>query len=356
MINILDDEKKMRSLDKDNMLQAISDLPAQIENCWKLISAFAIPTHYIQAKNIVILGMGGSAVGGGLVQSLIGNKIKIPIYVHRDYDIPAYVNKDSLVIGVSYSGNTEETISGFTQAGEVGAKLIAISTGGTLASLCRKYRAPMFEITYGAQPRAALGYLLTALIGIFVKIGLLELGEKEITESMELMKTLEAKIQIGVPMNQNQAKQIALRLYGKIPVVMAGSSLSEVARRYKTQINENSKQATFFELLPEADHNMIIGLEYPEKLSDRIFFIVLQSKFSHERIKLREQITIQLIQQKRLQYETLFFTTAATKLQEMFLAIFFGDYLSFYLGMLNNVDPTTIDNINYLKDRLTASK
>lgn len=353
---ILDEEKQLKKLDTDNMLQAISDFPAQIESCWKQMKSFSIPTHYIQAKNIIILGMGGSAIGGALVSSFVLKKSRVPIFVHRDYDLPVFVGSDTLVIGVSYSGNTEETISGFEKAGQLTNKLIGISTGGQLGSLCRKFRAPFFEINYGSQPRAALGYLLTAVLGIATKLGFIEVEDHEINEAIVLLKAMEGKIHPGVRAAQNQAKQLADRLRDKTPIIIGSGELSEVARRWKTQFNENSKQVAHFEILPEVNHNAIVGLDFPKKLSEKIFVILLQSKFSHPRVKIREQVTLQLFQQRKIQYETIYLQSATTPLNEMLLAIFLGDYVSYYLAMLNAVNPTTIEPINYLKDRLAASK
>jgi len=355
-MHILDDEKNYQRQDPSGMLQSIKDLPDQLESVNRQMKDFAVPTPYIKAKNIVVLGMGGSAIGGALTASLALLKCKIPVYVHRDYDLPGFVNHESLVIGVSYSGNTEETISGFTQAAERGAKLLAISTGGQISAICRKYRVPLFAIDYGAQPRAALGYLLGGVVIILNKLSFLELGDNEIAETIKLMRALENKIHIGIPSQQNQAKQLAQRIQGKIPMIIGSGVLSEVARRWKTQINENPKQLAIFEILPELNHNMVVGLDFPEKLPEKVFVIMLQSKFDHPRNKIRQQATLQILQQKKIQYETIYMQTATTTLAEMMLVIFLGDFVSYYLAMLNKVDPTPVDTISYLKDRLAASK
>lgn len=355
-MNILDDEKVYQKLDPKAMLQSIKDLPDQLSAAAKQMGELSLPTHYIKVKNIVILGMGGSAIGGSLSASLGQLKIKVPIYVHRDYDLPAFVNHESLVIGTSYSGNTEETVSGFEEAGKRGAKLVAISSDGQIESLCRKFRVPMFKINYGAQPRAALGYLFGAVIGILNKLRFIELEKDEVEKTVLAMKSLEKNIHFGILAAQNQAKQLAQRAHDKIPVVVGSGTLAEVARRWKTQINENAKQTAIFEQLPELNHNMVVGLEFPDKLSEKIFIIMLQSQFDHKRTKLRQQITLQIFQQKKIQYETIYLQQAKTPFMEMMLSIFLGDYVSYYMGILNKVDPTPVETINYLKDRLAGSK
>ncbi len=355
-MNILDDQKTYQKLDPEGMLQSIKDLPDQIEAIWNQSKDFVLPTHYINAKNIVILGMGGSAIGGSLTSAMANAKCKVPIYVHRDYDLPGFVDTNTLVIGVSYSGNTEETLSGFKLAAEKGAKLVAITTGGEISAICRKYNAPMLTIDYGAQPRAALGYLFGAVVGILNKLSFIELGANEISETAALMRQLEAKIHVGINANQNQAKQLAQRIYGKIPMILSAGTLSEVARRFKGQINENSKQTACYDLLPELNHNMIVGLQFPEKLGEKLFIVLLSSKFNHPRVKIREQVTLQLIQQNKIQYETIIFPEITTVFGEIMMTVYLTDYVSYYLAILNKVDPTPVENIKYLKDRLAASK
>jgi glucose/mannose-6-phosphate isomerase len=355
-MNILDDEKIYQKLDPKAMLQSIKDLPDQLLAASKQMSELTLPTHYIKVKNIVILGMGGSAIGGSLAASLAAMKIKVPVFVYRDYDLPAFVNHESLVIGTSYSGNTEETVSGFEEAGKRGAKLVAISSDGQIESLCRKFRVPMFKINYGAQPRAALGYLFGAVVGIINKLRFIEQEKDEVEKTVLGMKLLEKDIHSGIPASRNKAKQLAQRIQNKIPVVVGSGTLCEVARRWKTQINENAKQTAFFEQLPELNHNMVVGLEFPEKLSEKLFIVMLQSQFDHKRNKLRQQITLQIFQQQKIQYETIYLPQAETPFMEMMLNIFLGDYVSYYMGILNKIDPTPVETINYLKDRLAASK
>ena len=343
-------------IDKDNMLQHIIDFPSQCEETFNDMQNFSIPTHYIKIKNVVILGMGGSAIGGDLAKSLAVEQSKIPIYVVRDYHIPGFVNSDSLVIGSSYSGETEETLAAFEQAGKRGAKMIVVSSGGKLASVGSKYRAPFYQINYGSQPRAALGFSLMSIICILQKIGVIAFEREEIKEAILILKGYERKLRPEVPFHANSAKQIAQRVFDRIPIVYASGNLTNVGLRWKTQFNENSKTAAYSENLPELCHNSVVGYDFPKKMRDEIFTIMLQSKYDHPRTQLRANIIISILQRKRIPYESIFIQQANSPFSEMLCAITLGDYSSYYLAILNNVDPTPVEIINYLKDRLAGSK
>ncbi|OGD66319.1 bifunctional phosphoglucose/phosphomannose isomerase [Candidatus Berkelbacteria bacterium RIFCSPHIGHO2_12_FULL_36_9] len=353
---MLDTENILKKLDPSGMMQSINDLPDQVDNCWKQLQSYAVPTHYIKCNKVVILGMGGSAIGGDLTASLALSSSKLPIHIHRDYNLPNFVDHETLVIAVSYSGTTEETLDGFNKAGELGAKLIAISTGGPIESLCRKYRAPIFKIEYGAMPRAALGYLFTSVIGVLNKLGIISLGQQEIPEAVKAMKNLQKKIYFPTPTNQNQAKQLAQKIVNYIPVIMASGTLSQVARRWKNQFNENAKQMSVFESFPELCHNVIVGLDYPKKLNDKIFIISLESEFDHPRNQLRRNIVHQIFRKKGIAHDLIKVNTPQSPLIEMLLMTLLGDYVSYYLSLLNNTDPTPVQAINFLKEKLSEAK
>lgn len=355
-MGILDSENIVKKYDSSSMLQSINDFPDQIENCWKQLQSFAVPTHYIKCNKILILGMGGSAIGGDLVAALALAYSKAPVFIQRDYGLPNFVDSNTLVIGVSYSGKTEETLDAFTNAGERGAKLIAISTGGEIESLCRKYKAPMFKIEYGAMPRAALGYLFTALIGILTKLDFLSLGQNEISEAVKQLRNYQKTVEFISPTAQNPAKRLAEKINGKIPIILGAGPMAAISRRWKTQINENSKHAAVYEAFPELCHNVIIGLDYPKKLGEKVIFVSLESEFDHPRNRLRQSIIYQIFRKKGISSDVVSIKKPETPLIEMLEVIMLGDYVSYYLALLNNSDPTPIEMINFLKDKLSSTK
>ena len=348
----LDNLVSIRRVDRENMLGNIQDFPDQVEQCWHNWKKIALPTSFINAKTILIMGMGGSAMAGSIVSYLAEKNSQVPIQVLRDYDIPDWVDRNTLVVAVSYSGTTEEPLEAFRQAAKRTDKLVTISSGGLLPSLGSQYKALHFQVSYGSQPRAALGYQLTAILAIFKKLNILEISDDDIKEAILLLRALRKKIDIEVPERRNQAKILARKLEGRIPIIYGGGILTDVARRWKGQFNENAKTASYFEVLPELNHNSLVGLEFPEDLRKSLFFIILESKYDHDRNKLRENITAQILQQKRLAYDTVMVQPTGSPLAEMLQTIYLGDYVSYYLAIINEVEPNPVEIIKFLKDKL----
>jgi glucose/mannose-6-phosphate isomerase len=334
------------------MGEDIHELPDQIEAAWAVFKGVTVPTHYVQAKNILILGMGGSAIGGELAAALAKPTATVPIEVRRDYAIPGYVTKDTLVVGVSYSGNTEETLDGFRQAGSRGAKLIAVSTGGEISSLARKFQIPLLSIDYGSQPRAALGYLFMAAIVLLTKLRHLPLLEREVFETVALMRGFASKIEPSVPLQENQAKQLAVKLKDQIPLIIGSGVIATVAKRWKTQLNENGKVAAVAEAMPEVCHNVVVGLQKVYHQRDYLYPILLHSNFSHPRNALRMSIVGRLFSASKLPVENVLIQPAGTPFSEALQLIQLGDYVSYYMAIQAGVDPTEITSIVQLKKEL----
>jgi glucose/mannose-6-phosphate isomerase len=348
----LDNLASLKELDQENILGNIQDFPDQVEKCWSDWKNIALPTPFVNAKNILILGMGGSAQGGGIASDLAKLSSSIPIMSLRDYDAPSWVDKNTLVIAASYSGGTEETIEALKQITKKTDKIITISTGGEIYSIGSQHRALHYQIHYGSQPRAALGYMLTSILAIFKKLNILDITDNDIDETILLIRGLKKKIDADVPLRRNPAKTLASKLVGKIPIIYGGGTLTEVARRYKGQFNENAKTISYYETIPELNHNSLVGLEFPDYLKQKFFFLILQSKYDHERNKIRQQITAQILQQKRIQYETIMIQPTSNAVAEVMQTIYYGDYVSYYLAILNNIAPNPVDIIKYLKDKL----
>lgn len=351
MIN-LDNIDAIRKLDQENILQNTEDFAIQVEDCWEDWLKIPIPAHFMNVKSVLILGMGGSGIGASLMCSLADKLSKIPVTVLRDYSIPGWVDKNTLVVGVSYSGNTEETLESFYQVAQKTDKLITISTGGKLESLSSQFKALHYKYSYESQPRAAFGYSFTALIAIFSKLHFIEIKNEDVQESIILLKGLMKRIDIDIPVNQNIAKILAQKLFGKIPVIIGSGTLGEVSRRWKGNFNENAKTASYFEILPEMNHNALVGLEFPKDLNQKLFFIILQSKYDHPRNKIRQNIVVQILQQKKIEYESVLMQPSGNILAEMLQSILLGDFVAYYLAILNGTPPEPIKIIDFLKEKL----
>lgn len=347
----LDDKASYPTLDPAGMLQRIHDLPGQLADAWRLIEPFRIPDDYTSPRNVVVLGMGGSAIGADLARSLVAGESPAPIIVNRDYQLPAFVNHESLIIASSYSGNTEETLTGFDQAEKRGAKLITLTTGGRLSERGRELGIPVFTFSYEAQPRAALGYSLVPLLGVLEKVRLITSKKTDVFDAQKEMQQLAQIVGEENPESRNPAKQLARRLHNRLPVIYGADILAEVARRWKGQFNENAKAWSFFEVLPELNHNAVVGYEHPAALAGQIAVIMLKSSLNESRNLTRFAVTESILDKRGIEHATVE-ARGNSPLAHMMTAILYGDYTSYYLSLLYRQDPTPVDIISYLKNEL----
>jgi glucose/mannose-6-phosphate isomerase len=348
----LDDLKNIAKIDSKNILKNIRELPDQCEAAFREIEEIDLPSEYKDIKNILIWGMGGSAIGGSLTKGLVGNQANVPIIIKRDYNLPGFVDSSTLVLAVSYSGNTEEPLTIFREAEKKKAKLLAVSTNGELEKLANQFKCPFYKFNYPTQPRAALGYLFISVLFLLSKIGIIEIGKKDFQKAIEELKNRLQIFDVKNPEEQNPAKKIARKIHQNIPLIYGADFLAEVARRWKTQFNENSKNFSFFEILPELNHNSIVGYDFPEEVKQRFFVILLISEFYHPRNRIRFDITKDILYQKDIPYYEVK-TYGQTPLSQLLTTVFLGDFASFYLAILNEINPTPIEIIDYLKDRLS---
>lgn len=354
--DILDKKDEIFKRDPENMLLAISDLPDQIRDTWEKAKQFVIPAHYINIDKVVIVGMGGSAIGPDMIIHYAKDTIRKPIELVRDYDIPNYVDSKTLVIASSYSGNTEETLSGISQAMEKNAKIIGIAHGGKLEKVCLSHKIPFFRIDYESQPRAASPSSFIGIAGILNKLDIIKIEDQEIEKTYEETIKIGEKIGINVLSKTNQAKILAKKMHEFIPFIIASGSLYQAAHKFKISIDENSKQLAFFEAIPEMNHNTMTGTEFPNDLGKKVFVLILQSKFDHARNKSRQRIMLDILKKRKLKYETVMFPEASNRLSELFMIVAFGDYVSYYMALLNGVDPTPVEIVQYFKDQLKKEK
>jgi glucose/mannose-6-phosphate isomerase len=347
----LDDLSLFKRVDPDDMLGRIAELPRQCRDAWASIMALGLPDDDRPVQNVVVLGIGGSAIGGDLLRTLVAPECPVPIIVNRDYTLPAFVGPQTLTIVSSYSGNTEETLAAFELARQADARLVAFATGGQVAARVREWGVPLFSYDYRSQPRAALGYSLIPLLGLLVRLGLIADRTLEMEEALAVMDAWQAEIRETAPFERNAAKQLAARLYGHLPVVYGGGYLSEVARRWKGQFNENAKNWAIFEHMPELNHNTVAGYDWPADLRQKIVVVMLRSALDHPRNQVRFAVTAEVLAQKGVACETVH-ARGVSPLAQVLSAVHFGDYVSYYLAMLNRTDPTPIETIAYLKTRL----
>jgi glucose/mannose-6-phosphate isomerase len=351
----LDNQEIYQQYDPEGMRNYIRDLPRQCRVAWLEASGFILPADFSSIDKIVICGMGGSAIGGDLLRSLASKLNKPLVFVNRDYDLPAFVDIKTLLIASSYSGNTEESLCAFTQALKTDCKKLAVTTGGKLEKLAAENGVPVFTIDYVSQPRAALGYSFIPLVALLCKLGFLEDKSAQLEGMAQTLETLLHNLAENIATSLNPAKQLARKLFGKLVVIYGADILSPVARRWKGQLNENSKSWAFYETFSELNHNAVVGYEFPPEMASKIYVILLRCPSIHPRILARYQITSEILGKAGVEHEVID-SHGEDDLTQMMSLVFLGDWVSYYLALLYGTDPTPVKMIDYLKRRLSNVK
>lgn len=350
-MNNLDDLSLYVQLDPQGMGNEIDALPEQLATAWQLGQQFELPSLPTPPRQVLIAGMGGSAIGGDLLAAYLAPRSALPLVVHRDYGLPVWVNSETLVIASSHSGNTEETLDAFEEALRRRCPVVALCTGGELAARARKYGLPLWQFSHSGQPRAAVGFSFGLLLALAGRLGLASVSEAEVQAALQTMKQQQEKLRREVPVVHNPAKRQAGQLLGRWVHVFASGYLAPVARRWKTQINELAKAGASFEVIPEADHNTLAGLLYPEKPQMLSIYLFLQSPSDHPRNRLRLELTRQTFMVEGLNTD-LYVAKGETPLENIWSAIQFGDYMAYYLAIAYGVDPTPVEILENFKRSL----
>lgn len=351
---ILDDQDALRRLDRGDMLGAAAGLPAQVRDAWSITRSLRVPDSHRGVHAVAVLGMGGSAIGGDLVRGIWADRLRVPVEVVRGYELPAWVGPSTLVVASSHSGTTEETIGAFGQAAARKAPAAIISTGGTLLEVARRAGLPHLAFPGGGQPRASVGYAITLLAGLLERAGLLDLSDPEVEAAAMSADARVAASAPEVPTADNEAKRLAWTIVDRLPVVEASGFLAPVARRWKTQLNENGKSSAAWEELPEATHNAVVGYPQPDTLKDHLIVVFLESDGDHERNLLRARLSRELLDASGVSHEVVR-VTGEGRFGQALDAIVRGDFTSIYLAGLYGLDPTPVESIAMLKAALALA-
>ena len=339
------------AVDISNMYSLIKNFPDQVEEAITIGNAASVRLNVRNVENIVLCGLGGSAIGGDLLKSYLAGELTVPFTVNRNYTLPKFVGKNSLVIISSYSGNTEETTAAFKEAIKHRAKILCISSGGAVAKLARKKRLPLITIPGGLPPRAALGYSFFPLLITLGKLGLTKSKSREIHGTLALLKQ-KSDVYGNPDPSSNKAFQLAEQLRGRLSVIYSSTErFDAVATRWRGQMAENGKSLMFGHVLPEMNHNELVGWKVLREQLSEMQTMFLRDKDDHPRIKVRMDITKGIIAE-HTQHVTEVYSEGTSLLARMFSLVYLGDWVSFYLAILHGVDPTPVKVIDFLKDEL----
>ncbi len=347
----LDNSLDFHQIDKEDMLAEIYGLPQQLALAYSNSATYDLK-GLKKPDAIVVAGMGGSAIGADLLASYCSPFCSVPVISLREYTLPAWVmHQNSLVVASSHSGNTEETLSVFDEALAAGIPLIAISTGGEISKRAINENVPLWEFTHAGQPRAAVGFSFGILLALLERLDLIPAQKQLVAEAVDEMKKKQEIYGANNSITKNPVKRLAGQAIGRYVSVFGADHLAPVARRWKTQINELAKAWSQFEFLPEADHNTLAGVVNDEKLLEKITALFLKGSHVHARNLLRSDLTKQEMMISGIAVDSVEFN-GPSRLSEMWDAILFGDYFSYYLALSYDVDPTPVNALTNLKQAL----
>ncbi len=346
----LDNPKDLERYDRKDMARLLYDFPDQCSRAIEIALSSSLPS-YKKIDKILVCGMGGSGIGGEILKTVVEREARLPLVISKDYSIPEFIDSWTLVFSVSYSGNTEETLSAYREALKKKAKIVAITTGGRLSRLAKRDKVPILSIPPGLPPRASLGYLFFSLLITLERLGLVKNKKKECQETVGLLRDLRKKYSPSSKSRANRAKGIALKLYQNLPLIYTSPRLSSVGLRWKGQLSENSKVLAFSNTFPELNHNEIVGWECLPGILKRCYLIILRDRYDSPRIKRRIEITSKIIRRRACGLD-FFYSQGKSLLERLFSLIYLGDWVSYYLAILNGIDPTPVKVIDYLKREL----
>ncbi|MBE0477623.1 bifunctional phosphoglucose/phosphomannose isomerase [Candidatus Aerophobetes bacterium] len=349
---MLDDLSYIKNIDKSNMREILERFPEQCKEAIKLGRDMNVTSRIRGDKvdKIVVCGLGGSAIGGDILKTLFSAQ-KTTIEVNRDYHLPSFVDEKTVVFVVSYSGNTEETIFSFKQALKKSCRIISITSGGKLQRLSEQNSIPSIKIPSGMPPRCCVGFLSIPMIVLLEKILNVDLFDYE--ELVQVVSEISQRYAPEKKTSENLTKSVALRLKGKIPLIYGINRVTDVAvRRLKTQLNENSKVVASWDVFPEMNHNEIVPFSGEGALELNIFHpLFIRDKGEYQRITQRIKITQGLFEKNEIEYSELW-SEGKSLITRIFSSIYTGDWISFYLAIIQGVDPTPVSFIDLLKNEL----
>jgi glucose/mannose-6-phosphate isomerase len=348
----LDSRETLVALDPGGMLDHLERFPEQLRAAAELGRSTPITVPGGGVTSVVVVGMGGSAIGGELAAGLLSDTMSVPLSVVRDYRLPAHVGNDTLVYVSSYSGNTEETLSCYAEARKRGARIICSTTGGEVGRIASKSGHDTVSVPEGYPPRAALGFGLVPLLYVLARLGLAPDPEEAVDDAASVCEGGVERLGPGVPESGNEAKQIARWFTGHTAVVYgAAPATAVVASRWCGQLSENSKVVSHRNELPEMNHNEIVGWSGPPAFGGGARVVFLRDSDDHPRVVRRANFTRDAVARTGAEVRDVL-SAGATRLGRMLSLVQVGDFVSFYLAVLGGVDPTPVKPIDELKREL----
>jgi glucose/mannose-6-phosphate isomerase len=349
----LDDPATLRRIDPSDMLARIAEMPGQLVQARRVAATLSLDARHREVDAVVVLAMGGSAIGAELVAAAAGDRLRVPLVIHRDYGLPGGVGPRTLVIAASHSGETAETLSGFSEARRRGVPLAVISTGGRLAAAASEEGLPLLRYRLAGQPRAAIGFGVGLVHELLVAAGLIDEPDA-LGPVVPALEGLLERLGPAVETDANPAKQLAWSMFGRIGVIYGHGTMAAVAHRWKTQMNENAKSWAAWEPMPEANHNAIEGSLNPREQSDALYVVQLRDPAEPAELAARYRVVEELLGERATNRSEVW-AEGPTPLARVVTTVAYGDLVSAYLAILYQTDPTPVTLLAMLKERLARA-
>lgn len=350
-----DNRRAVAAVDADNMIEHLENTPNFYREALRTTKNSHFQFSASSVDRIIFLGMGASALAGRLIQDWSYDRRSVSMDVAMDYVLPANVGKNTLVVAVSYSGDTEETLTAATQALKMKAKVVGISSGGVLERLCKSKKITHIKVPQSFPSRVALPFLLTMSGWLTEVTGCFRGFLRELESSISTLQKMARELSVDVPSASNPAKKMALEIATTIPIIYGYREYSSVAARWKAQLNENGKIMAMSNSLPEVDHNEIVGWDKSDpNVLDKLSAIFIRDQRPPPSIGKRIEITKDSIKARTNKvYEV--FSRGNSRLARMLSAVYLGDFVSFYVAVIRNVNPTPVEAILKIKNTLAKS-
>lgn len=352
----LDNIKKIINLQGgDFVIKSIDNLSLQLKDSFKNSYSVKFPQSYKNISSIIVCGQGGSRFPSLIIQNLFKEQFTIPYIINDDYNLPGFVNENTLVILSSYSGTTEEVLTCAEKARKAGAKICGITVGGELKTFLTKNNFPNYIINplYNPshQPRIGFGYFVGGHLGILFKLGFIKSDKSEVEKAINNLDNLTKKFKINIEKNHNPIKKLAEKIYQKYPYYIVSEFLTGVGNAIANQTNETSKSISSFRIIPELNHHLMEGLKFPDKLKEILIFIFFFSKLYSSKIQKRFLITKEIVKKNNIE-TVLIELKGKNKIEQTLEVMAIGSYLSMYLSVLYEQDPKIIPYVDYFKKKL----
>lgn len=353
----LDNQNLYKKLDKGKVAESIELLADQVRDVLEVAHLIKIPSDYSKINKVVISGMGGSNLGARIIESIFSDTIKAPIVIVAGYEVPQIIDKDTLYVLSSYSGTTEEPLSTYKEVKKRGAKVLAITSGGKLEKLMMKDNIPglIFKPKFNPsnQPRLALGYSIFGMAVLLAKSGLFSILPDDIRRVINFLELNDRLYRPTKEQKNNAAKQIAVKLQHKLPILVGAEFIAGNLHTLRNQFCETSKNFCSYLILPDLNHYAMEGLAFPKSNSKNLIFVFVDSLLYDKRIQKRSELTKQVIKKNKIETISIKLKSK-TKLGQAFELLQFGTWVTYYLGILNEVNPVEVPFVDWFKNNLKS--